>query len=118
MPRKRQKQPPAPPSWDLEQIEKWASMYGNDVLLGPRKVKIVRTVIEFVPCPEAGPGRWQASYVDVIVEEAVDLAQIQNVTAEMLRALSCNFEAIEQLRESATVAVRQKSKHLKPQHRN
>jgi hypothetical protein len=63
-------------------------MYGNDVLLGPRKVKIVRTVIEFVPCPEAGPGRWQASYVDVIVEEAVDLAQIQNVTAEMLRALS------------------------------
>jgi hypothetical protein len=35
------RQPPAPTSWDLEQIEAWASMYGNEVLLGPRKVKIV-----------------------------------------------------------------------------
>lgn len=76
LPRKQQKQPPVPRFWDLEQIEEWAAMFGNDVLLGPRKVKIVRTVTEFVPCPpEAGPGRWQASYVDEIVEEAVDLAR-------------------------------------------
>jgi hypothetical protein len=88
LPRKQQMQPPVPRSWDLEQIEEWAGMFGNEVLLGPRKVEIVRTVTEFVPCPEAGPGRWQASYVDEIVEEAVHLARSQNMTAEMFRARS------------------------------
>jgi hypothetical protein len=101
LPRKRQKQPPAPRSWNLEQIEEWAVMFGNEVLLGPRKVKIVRVVTEFVPNPEAGPGQWQASHVDEIVEEAVNMAKSHNMTAEMFRALSlASYEAIEQLRES------------------
>jgi len=90
-----------PRTWDLEQIEGWAGMFGNEVLLGPRKVKIVRVIAEFAPRPDAGPGRWQASYWDEIVEEAVDLARSHNMTAEMFRALSlASFEAIEQLRDS------------------
>jgi hypothetical protein len=42
-----------PRSWNLEQIEEWAAMFGNEVLLGPRKAKIVRVITEFVPYPEA-----------------------------------------------------------------
>ena len=117
MPRKRKKkspksiQPPAPRAFSLPDIEAQALLDGNEILFGTRKVKIVRTVIAYEPCPEAGPGMWREAYVDEIVEApplasqrfaqaALEAARDRDMTASMFRALSAaNFEAIERLRK-------------------
>ncbi|KAB2919962.1 MAG: hypothetical protein F9K29_03645 [Hyphomicrobiaceae bacterium] len=110
-PRKRKTKLIQPPAYSLPDIERLALSDGNEVLFGTRKVKIVRTVIAYEPCPEAGPGMWREAYVDEIVEApplapqrfaraALEAARDRDMTASMFRALSAaNFEAIERLRE-------------------
>ena len=98
----RKRKPPKPVGWTLHDIERVASIDGNEVLLGPRKIKIVRTIIAFEPYPDAGPGQWRKAYVDNVVEAALEAAMIRGITAAMFRALSAaNFEVIHELRERA-----------------
>jgi uncharacterized protein YbjT (DUF2867 family) len=83
---KRKKPHSAPHAWTLPQIEADAVSEGNEILFGPQRVKIVRTVVEFAPYPEAGPGRWQAVHRDGIVDAAIDAAR-SGITADMLTVL-------------------------------
>jgi hypothetical protein len=98
----RKRKPPKPAGWTLHDIERVASIDGNEVLLGPRKIKIVRTIVAFEAYPEAGPGHWRKSYVDDVVEAALEAAMFKGITAGMFRALSvASFEVVDALRETA-----------------
>ena len=60
MARKRKKQPePAPTNkrWTLDNIEEEARATGCEVLFGPQRVKLVRTVVEYAPYRCLTPGR-------------------------------------------------------------
>src|SRR5262249_37405241 len=89
MARKHRKQPePAPTNmrWTLDNIEEEARATGCEVLFGPQRVKLVRTVVEYAPYPEAGPGRWRVVHTDAMVEAALDAAR-SGITVEMLTVL-------------------------------
>jgi hypothetical protein len=85
--RKRQKQPPAPDTFNLHQIEAWASMVGNEIHFDQRRIIVTRKIAEYAPCPQAGPGQWRETYRDNLVEAALWAASINSITASMLRAL-------------------------------
>jgi hypothetical protein len=60
MSRKRKKPTePVTPAWTLPQIEEDAVRDGCEILFGPQRVRLVSTVVECAPYPEAGPGRWR-----------------------------------------------------------
>ena len=102
-PRKRKS--PKPTGWTLHDIERIESIDGNEVILGPHKIKVVRTVIAFEPYLEAGPGHWRKSYVDDVVEAAMEAAMIRGITGDMFRALTAvNFEVIDGLRENGNAS--------------
>jgi hypothetical protein len=88
MARKRRKQlePERPYGRTLDIIEEDAARDGNEILFGPQRVKIVRTVVEYAPCPAAGPGRWQVVHRDEIVEAALDATR-SGITPDMLTIL-------------------------------
>ena len=51
LPRKRLKQLPAPETYNLHQIEAWASHVGNEVHFDQRRIIVTRKIAEYVPCP-------------------------------------------------------------------
>jgi hypothetical protein len=70
--RKQQKQPPAPETFNLHQIEAWASLVGNEVHYDPRRTIVTRKIPEYVPCPQGGDrGQWRETYRDDLVEAAL-----------------------------------------------
>jgi hypothetical protein len=100
MPRKRKNPDPTRFAHSLADIELIASNAGNEIYFGPRKIKIVRTVFTYDPFPEAGPGMWRETYVDEIVEAALEAAALKGLTPSMFRALSAaNFEEIDRQRK-------------------
>ena len=84
--RKRKRPQSAPHGWTLPDIEANAAREGNEILFGPQRIKVARTVVEFAPYPEAGPGRWKAVHRDGIVDAALDAAR-SGITADMLNVL-------------------------------
>lgn len=102
MPRKRLKQLPAPETYNLHQIEAWASHVGNEVHFDQRRIIVTRKIAEYVPCPQAGPGQWRETYHDDLVDAALWAATINGITASMFRALQAiefsTTSAIEKLR--------------------
>src|SRR5690349_4125205 len=87
LPRKRRQQPPVPKTYNLHQIEAWASMDGNEVHYDPRRIRIMRKIVEYTPCPQAGPGQWSRTYLDDVADAALFAANINGITADMFRAL-------------------------------
>src|SRR5262245_29561743 len=73
-------------AWTLDRIEEEARTTGCEVLFGPQRVKLVRTVLEYAPFPEAGPGRWHVVYSDPVTEGALE-AMRSGITPDMLFAL-------------------------------
>lgn len=55
LPRKRQKQQPMPDTFNLHQIEAWASMVGNEINYDQRRIIVTRKIAEYVPCPPSRP---------------------------------------------------------------
>ena len=89
MARKQRKQPePAPTSmrWTLDTIEEEARTTGCEILFGPQRVKLVRTVVEYAPHPEAGSGQWRVVHRDAMVDAALEV-QRSGITADMLTIL-------------------------------
>jgi hypothetical protein len=98
--RNRKKRRPHALGYTLPDIEEQAVHDGHEILLGPLKIKVVRTVIAYESYPEAGPGRWREVCVDEIIEAALEAAKLNGLTPSMFRALSAaNFEAFEPLRK-------------------
>ncbi len=55
----------------LHQIEAWASMIGNEVHYDPRRIRVMRKVLVYVPCPHVGAGQWREAYRDDLIEAAL-----------------------------------------------
>lgn len=88
MPRKRLKQERMPETYNLHQIEAWASMVGNEVHYDTSRITVTRKIAEYVPWPQAGAqGQWRETYRDDLVEAALWAAKINGITASMFRAL-------------------------------
>jgi hypothetical protein len=72
------KQPsPAPRPYvlTLDMIEGEARAAGCEELFGPQRVKLIWTVIEYAPYPEAGPGRWKIVSRDAITEAVLEASR-------------------------------------------
>jgi hypothetical protein len=79
-------EPTVPYGPTLHDIEEDAVRDGYEVLFGPHRVRLVRTVVEYAPYPEAGPGRWRVIHRDAMVEAALNAAR-SGIEPDMLPVL-------------------------------
>jgi hypothetical protein len=70
----------------LEDIEQAARNLGCELLHGPQKVKLVRVLYTYHPCPQAGPGMWECASGDDLLTAALE-AWVEDVTPNMLRVI-------------------------------
>jgi hypothetical protein len=71
----------------LEDIERAAHELNCEVLFGPQKVKLVRVLYHYLPCPQAGPGMWRCCDGDELLAAALSANALEGITPSMLRAL-------------------------------
>jgi len=78
----------------LEDIEKAARNLNCEILFGPGKVKLVRTVYTYLPDPSSGPGMWRCADGNELFAAALAANTFEGIQPEHIRALT--FEDFEE----------------------